>query len=240
MKNIKAIISYDGSKFYGSQIQLDKKTIQGEIKKALDRLKINSKIIFSGRTDAKVHAINQVINFYIPDFWEIDKLQIALNNLLNPEILIKKLFVVDINFHARFSAKSRVYRYIVSTKPTNPFNANYTLYIPNLDINQMQKGIKLFIGEHDFRYFKKNGSDERNSICNIKKAYIYQYKEYIIFYFEANRFLRSQIRLMVGFLIQIGQYKLTISSLQKQLLAQKLIYHKPIKPNGLYLSKIKY
>jgi len=100
--------------------------------------------------------------------------------------------------------------------------------------------MKLFVGKNDFFYFSKRGSEEKSSICKIYKAFVYEYKDYIIFNFEGDRFLRSQIRIMVNFLVQISKQNLTINDLKAQLDRKKLIFNKPIKPNGLYLAKIKY
>ena len=238
--NCKIIISYDGSRFFGSQIQKDKITVQGELEKALKKLNITSKTIFAGRTDRGVHASNQVVNLLIPFFWsDLEKLKNKLNLILN-HIKIKQIKKVDFNFNARFSAKKRVYRYIISKKELNPFNESYFYHEKQLNLKKLNEAMKLFVGKNDFFYFSKRGSEEKSSICKIYKAFVYEYKDYIIFYFEGNRFLRSQIRIMVNFLVQISKQNLTINDLKAQLDRKKLIFNKPIKPNGLYLAKIKY
>jgi len=238
--NCKIVISYDGSRFFGSQVQKGKITVQGELNKALKKLNITSKTIFAGRTDSGVHATAQVVNFLAPSFWsDLEKLKNKLNSILN-NIKIKQIKKVDLNFHARFSAKKRVYRYIVSKKELNPFNENYFLYEKQLRLKKLNEAIKSFIGRKDFFYFSKRGSEEKSSLCKIFRAFVYEYKDYIIFYFEGDRFLRTQIRMMVNFLIQISKNKLTVEDLKTQLNRKKLIFNKPIKPNGLYLAKIKY
>ncbi len=113
---VKGVIEYDGSKFYGFQKQKNiKNTITQKIEDTLKKLNINSEIRGSGRTDRGVHASNQVIDFEVPLFWEdLKKLQNSLNRGLK-YIRFKKIIKVDENFHSRFSAKKRVYRYIFKT-----------------------------------------------------------------------------------------------------------------------------
>ncbi len=242
---VKLILSYDGSAFFGSQIQKDKKSVNGDIDKALKLLNINSKINASGRTDRAVHALNQVIDFEIPNFWnDLEKLKNSLNYILMPNIYIKKLKKVEESFHSRFLAKKRVYRYVISTKTPNPFEAKYITFINKKDINieiiKIKDAIKIFNGVHNFKYFKKNGSDNKNDTREIYKTNFYKYREYYIFYFEANSFLRSQIRLMVGFLLEISKGNLTKEDLKLQLNCKKNLKIKLAPPDGLYLSRIKY
>ena len=239
--NIKITISYDGSKFNGSSIQPHTTTVQGSFEKALRSLGIDSKTTFSSRTDKNVHATNQVLNLFIPDFWnDLKKLHYKLNKLLGNYIQVKSIKKVDDDFHARFSAKKRVYRYILSTKPTTPFNTNYIYYHKNLNIKLLQNSIKYFIGKHDFEYFSKTGSDPNTTIREIFDAKVYQYKEFIIIKFCANAYLRSQIRMMVDFLLKISDKKLSIDDLKDQLTKKRRVSNKLAPPNGLYLNKVYY
>ena len=196
---VQAIISYDGSKFQGIQSQPHKLTIQDTIESALNRLNIPSKINYAGRTDSGVHAINQSIDFEIPTFWQnLDKLQNSLNSIIKPYIYIKKIKFVDNNFHSRFLATKRSYRYIITNQFT-PFNANYTMYKPNIDIQKLKTAIKYFEGRYDFEFFSKKGSNINNYIREIYHSDAFIYKNYVIIKFIGNGFLRSQIRIMVDF-----------------------------------------
>jgi tRNA pseudouridine38-40 synthase len=196
----------------------------------------------SGRTDKDVHATNQVLHTFIPSFWSnnLDKLRFILNKNLPNSINIKSIKIVSNNFHSRFSAKKRAYRYIVSTKPTNVFNSKYLTYIPKIDIKKIQEAIKLFVGIHDFHLFRKIDKSITNTTREIFNAKFYKHKDLYIFYFEANAYLRSQIRIMVNFLFKISDNKLTIDNLKEQL-ANKKLYSNTLAPaNGLYLTRIKY
>ncbi len=239
---VKITLEYDGSKFYGYQIQKKiKNTVAKRIQNSLKILNISDIPIASGRTDKGVHATGQVIHINLPSFWnDLDKLTYSLNKILYPEIRIKRIEKVNKNFHARYDAKKRVYRYIVSAqKPTVFFNS-YVTFVKSIDFKSIKESIKLFEGKHDFEYFKKTGSDTKNYIRHIYKADFYKYKDLYIFYFEANGFLRSQIRMMVSFLLQISDGKLSKNELKLQLEKKDIFSTTLAPPNGLYLTKIKY
>ncbi len=234
------IISYDGSKFSGMQIQPDKKTVQGEIQKALIKLNINSSIQHAGRTDTGVHALNQVISFNVPKFWEINKLQKSLNKILHPYIHIKKLSITDDNFHPRFNAKKRSYRYIL-TPHFSPHTADYTTFYPKvINIELLKKALKTLEGKHDFEYFAKTGSEVNNYIREIYETKIFNYRGKTIIKIIGNGFLRGQIRIIIDFLLKINENKLSLKDLELQLNKKKLINKHLAAPNGLYLERIWY
>jgi len=239
--NLKFVCSYDGSLFQGSQKQPNGLTIEDKLLFAFKKINIKTNIVLSGRTDKEVHATGQVFNCFVPDYWEdFFKLKEVLNKNLPTSIKISKISKVDENFHSRFHAKKRVYRYIITTKPTTPFNDKFITYVKNVDEEVLKKAIKEFIGVYDFKYFHKTGSDKELTTREIFDTSFYKYKDIYVFRFEANSYLRSQIRLMVGFLLAINNKKLTIEDLKKQLNLEKNIFKTPAKANGLYLAKIKY
>ena len=239
--NLKFTLAYDGSLFQGSQKQPNGQTVEDKLLKAFKKINIETNIVLSGRTDKEVHATGQVFNCLIPDYWEdFFKLKEVLNKNLLSSIKILKISKVDENFHSRFHAKSRVYRYLITTKPTTPFNDKFITYVKNVDEELIKKAIKEFIGIYDFEYFHKTGSDKDITVREIFNTAFYKYKDIYVFKFTANSYLRSQIRLMVGFLLAINEKKLTIEDLKKQLRLEKNIFKTPIKANGLYLAKIKY
>ena len=239
--NLKFTLAYDGSLFQGSQKQPNGLTVEDKLLKAFKKINIETNIVLSGRTDKEVHATGQVFNCIVPDYWEdFFKLKEVLNKNLPTSIKISKISKVDDNFHSRFHAKKRVYRYIITSKPTNPFNDKFITYVKDIDKELLQKAIKEFIGVHDFKYFHKTGSDKELTKREIFDTKFYKYKDMYVFQFTANSYLRSQIRLMVGFLLTINDKKLTIEDLKKQLNLEKNIFKTPAKANGLYLAKIKY
>ncbi len=239
--NIKFVISYDGSSYQGSQKQPNGQTVENKLLKAFKRINIETKIILSGRTDKEVHATGQVFNCIIPEFWnDLEKLKLVLNRNLPSSIKIRYVKEVKNDFHSRFHAKKRIYRYLVTTKETTPFNDKYITYIPSINENLIKLAIKEFIGTFDFKYFHKVGSDKDITIREVFDASFYKYKDIYVFKFTANSYLRSQIRLMVGFLLKISEEKLSINDLKDQLLMKKQSSRFPAVANGLYLSKVTY
>ena len=230
-------IAYNGTHFLGSQIQSETpNTILGNLEKVLHQLGIESKVIASGRTDKGVHATGQICHLDLPEFWDdILKLKRVLNEMLPKTIRVNNIKKVDDEFHARYSAKKRVYRYIIKEGQSNPFENDFITFLKDVDFQKIEKNMKLFIGEHDFKQLMKTGSEVNSTTRIIYKAFAYKYKDFIILNFEANGFLRSQIRLMVGAVL-----KLTSAELQEQLNCIKSHKVKPAPSNGLYLAKIKY
>ena len=239
--NVKVIVAYDGSEYQGSQRQPNKQSVEDKLLEAFKALHIHTPIVLSGRTDKDVHATGQVFNIKLPSYWSnLKKLQRCLNQGLSKSIQIRHISIVSDDFHARFSAKKRVYRYIVSSKPIHPFNQKYITHVDIINVSRIKEAIACFVGVHDFEYFHKRGSAKENLIREIYATAFYQYKDVYVFKFVANSYLRSQIRLMVGFLLQISAGRLSVDDLQAQLSKKKLIFSTPAPPNGLYLAKVIY
>ena len=238
---IKAVIQYDGSRFDGFQCQKHtKNTITYKLYQALKKIGIESRVIGSGRTDKGVHATAQVVHFDVPSYWEdLLRLQTYLNRHLAPFIQIRSLQKVPDTFHARYSAKKRAYRYIVSKKELSVFEAAYKTYAP-LNIQLTRKALELFEGEHDFALFMKTGSDTKSTIRTIYTARVYEHKSDYILYFVANGFLRSQIRMMVDFLFKLSQDRLSLWQLQMQVATKERFSTSLAPPNGLYLCRVIY
>jgi tRNA pseudouridine38-40 synthase len=225
----------------GSAIQPNLKTVQGELENVLQKLNINSKTVFSGRTDKNVHASKQVVSFKIPSFWnDKNKLLHTLDKMLPKEISILNVRFVPDDFHARFSAKKREYRYIISLDKPNTFSSNYFHYEEKLNIEKMKKIAKLFIGTHDFKSFSKMGSEPNSTTRTIYKIDIYQYKKMIIIKFQANAYLRSQIRMIVDCLLKASKDKLFESQIKEQIENINIHSTTLAPPCGLYLSRIIY
>ena len=230
-------LAYNGTHYLGSQTQRESKnTILGNVTQVFQALGITDKIVASGRTDKGVHATGQVCHITLPEYWsDLKKLQHTVNKMLPSSILLKSIRPVDETFHARYSAKRRVYRYIIKTQQSNPFEADFVTFLPSADMQNVFENIKLFEGRHDFSAFMKTGSDVGSTERIIYKAFAYKYREHYVLYFEANGFLRSQIRLMVGALLQLNAVQI-----EEKLSHKKEHKVRPAPPNGLYLAKIKY
>lgn len=237
----KAIIAYDGSAFHGFQKQSHTtQTVATAIESALANLGILSKITGAGRTDRNVHATGQVIHFDIPSFWnDLEKLKTELNRKLI-SVKIKHIAHTDDTFHARFSAKSRLYRYYFTTKKPNVFMQNYLAHYDSFDDQKLTDALSLFIGKHDFSGFCKSGSTPTTTIRNIFKSHYRSHHNIYCITFESDGFLRSQVRMMVATAMKYAQGELNLEQLEEQLTSEHIHSSYLAPPQGLYLSRIVY
>jgi tRNA pseudouridine38-40 synthase len=155
--------------------------------------------------------------------------------MLPTSIHVRKISKVNENFHARYDATARVYRYLIKVGESNPFEADFITFMPTCNFEKIAKNIKIFEGEHNFSYFIKTGSDEKSPVRKIYKAFAYKYKDIIVLHFKANGFLRSQIRFMVASLLNLDA-----NQIEAKLTCKYNYTVKPAQPNGLYLAKIHY
>ena len=238
----KITLSYNGSRFHGSQTQTETgNTVMGIFQQALGRLGIDAPAVASGRTDAGVHAFRQVVHVDLPPHWSSpEKLTRVLQQQLPVFIRIRRMDWVGNDFHARFSAKRRVYRYIMSDAPVNPFEADLVTFTPPLDLQRINDAMRLFEGEHDFEYFKKTGSDVKHYVRTVYRAFAYRHRGYTVLYFEANGYLRSQIRMMADAVLKINGGSMNLAQLKEQV-ERKVRHSTDLAPaSGLYLSKVIY
>lgn len=257
IKNIKLIIAYDGSNYSGWQRQKDKKSIQGTIENTIKLITGEKKISLdgSGRTDAGVHAIGQVANFFTKSFIPIDKWPIILNHQLPGDIRVKYAKQMNQNFHARYCAKSRIYRYYILNRCSyneknisviNVFARNYCFFFPRyLDVDRMRETADYLVGYHDFSALscinQKKGESIKNKFRKIKRIRIIKENSLICFSFEADAFLYKMVRVIIGTLIDFSIHhrepKEIIQILKNKNNQQS---GKVIPPCGLYLIKVKY
>lgn len=244
MRNIKLIIEYDGKGFNGWQKQPNKLNIQGEIERAIkevtgEEVELNA----SGRTDAGVHAISQVANFKTQSNIDINKIPIALNSKLKKSIIIKKAEEVDLNFHARYNAKGKKYRYIINNSLVGSAiyrDLEYNFPI-KLDVEKMKHAAKYFEGEHDFKTFRSSGTSNKNSVREIYKVEIKEENERIILEFTGNGFLYNMVRIMVGTLMDVGLGKIKPESIKDIIDSKERTKAGKTAPaQGLYLVEVYY
>ena len=258
MRNIRLQIEYAGTDYAGWQIQNrgSSATIQETIEKVLEKiLQEKVKVVGSGRTDAGVHALSQAANFKTNSRMFPAKIQQALNGLLPGDIRIKKANYADNDFHACYSARSKIYRYIIlNSKVSSVFLKRFSWHIPyKLDIALMRKEAKALIGRHDFSSFCASGSSAKTRIRTIKRIAIKEAVPaeggsayggscpLIIIEIEANGFLYNMARNIVGTLVEIGRGRLGALSMDKILLAKDRRTAGSTAPaRGLFLVKVKY
>ena len=210
MRNIKLEIEYNGKGFNGWQKQPNKLNIQGEIEKAIYEVtNENVELYASGRTDAGVHAFLQVANFKTESNISIEKLPLALNSKLKKTIIIKSASEVDLDFHARYNAKGKKYRYIINNSLCgSAIYKDLEYHMPiKLDVSKMEQAIKYFEGEHDFKAFKSSGTSSKSSVRKILKTEIKQENERIIIELTGTGFLYNMVRIISGTLVDVGLRK---------------------------------
>lgn len=208
--------SYNGSEFFGYQIQPNQISVQEELEKALSTLlRQEIKITGAGRTDTGVHAKKMYAHFDIDS--EIDSsLSKRLNSFLPPSISIKRIFKVSPDLHARFSATYRTYEYYISLEK-DPFSKEFAwqYWRHKLDISKMNEACEILFEHEDFTSFAKLHTDNKTNICEIYKASWEQNDNMFKFTVSANRFLRNMVRSIVGTMEQIGSGKINPEDLHK-------------------------
>lgn len=244
-KNFKLTIEYDGTAYHGWQKQKNERTIQGEIEKALLRMTgAKSTLIGSGRTDAGVHAFEQVANFFCDKNIKPENFRKGLDSILPGDIVIKDCVPADSKFHARFDVKSKIYNYkILNRKISSAVDRNFSWFIKKpLNKPAIQSAIRHILGKHDFQAFEGAGSPRANSIRTVLKAGLEQsVNEYITFYIEGNGFLRFMVRNIVGTLVEVGRGKITPDDFKIILLSKNRQLAGATAPaHGLFLMKVKY
>ena len=244
MYNYKIVVEYDGTHFVGWQQQKNGQSIQAALQEALVKLLGEKVTIFgAGRTDAGVHAYGQVASFTINKQIETDVIRDGLNQHLRPRpIAIQKAELVDHDFHARFSAKKRLYRYeIINRRPPLTIDANRAWCVyKNLNIQKIKNESSSFLGKHDFNAFRSSHCQSNTSIKTIDSFDIKNENKKIIFKISAKSFLHSQVRIMVGTLVDIGKGNID-RSIETIIKSKNREYAGQTAPaKGLYLINVEY
>lgn len=244
MKRYKIIIEYKGTNYAGWQIQKNGVTVQGVMQDALIKLFGREiELTSSGRTDAGVHALNQVAHFDADTLIPADKIPFALNTLLPMDISVKSCEITDNSFHARYGAKSKTYVYKMYYSPFRSPLLSDTCHwiVKRPDIEIMKKGAELLIGEHDFKFFRAAGSNVKNTVRRIYSIEIEEKDNLISIAVRGNGFLYNMVRILAGTLLYAGMGKLTIQDLQSIMeKGDRKRAGKTLPANGLCLLKVEY
>lgn len=245
MQRYKCIVSYDGTGFAGYQVQPGKRTVQGEIESALKKLHKGEgvKITASGRTDAGVHAKGQVIHFdsslsIPPERWPQ-----ALNSMFGGEIAILSAEKVSPDFHARFDAAGKEYRYVLYLgKHKNPFNRNYAYHYPYpLDIAKMEEAARHLTGTHDFSSFCASNTDVADKVRTITCISFKKEADNLVIRFRGNGFLYNMVRILTGTLIEVGTGGREAADIPGLIGARdRTLAGKTAPAHGLYLWEVFY
>ena len=242
MPRIKLIIEYDGSAYGGWQKQINSKTIQGELERAIAIVcKEPVLVTGAGRTDSGVHARNQVAHCDVPEKTDLTKLLKSVNGLVNNDIVVKRIENCKADFHARYDAKSRIYKYYISKTPT-AVNRNFAWYISYpLNVTLMQKAAQQIERINNFKSFCKAHSSNKTFECQVTKSSFFINNETLVYEIAANRFLYGMVRAIVGTLVQIGSGKIKpddLISIAEAKDRSKVKMNAPAK--GLILEQVDY
>jgi tRNA pseudouridine38-40 synthase len=245
MRNIKLNIQYDGTKYKGWQkLGDDTNTIQYKIEKVLSELTGEEiDLIASGRTDAGVHARNQIANFKTKSNVTNEEILDYCYRYLPLDIVVQKCENASWDFHSRYNAKKKIYTYkIYNNKFHDIFNRKYSHHVKErLDISKMRDMASLFIGEHDFKSFTALKSKKKSTVREIYSIDFIQNGKDIDIVFVGNGFLYKMIRILVGTLIEAGLNRITKEDVQKIMLEKDRSIAPPTAPShGLFLTDVIY
>jgi tRNA pseudouridine38-40 synthase len=246
MHRYQILIEYVGTNFVGWQIQSKGKSIQRLIQTKLSKL-LKEKILLigSGRTDAGVHAIEQSAHFQCKkEIQNLDKFLKSVNHFVNNmNISITKIKKRNISFHARFSAKQRIYKYVIFNRLSRPSieKGKGWHIIKKLDIPLMKKGAKKLLGTKDFSTFRSSSCNAKSPIRTMKSVKIRSIRGRIEIHFKSQSFLQQQVRSMVGCLKYLAEKKWDLKNFVFVLKSKKRILCAPPAPaEGLFLEKVIY
>ncbi len=244
MRNIKLTIEYDGTNYHGWQTQPNAVTIQAAIQDALTKItKTQTPIIGAGRTDTGVHAAGQVANFHTRSQMPLISFQKALNAILPRDIVVIDTEEVSPDFHARFSAVSRSYRYTILNRPyPSALLRNNAYFFPNpINAQGADTACQSLVGERNFSSFQRSGSERINPICEIYECRCWQDQDLVYFEIEADAFLRGMVRAIVGTLLKLHDKEDGVNQLYKILDARdRSGAGASVPPHGLSLLRVQY
>ncbi len=245
-RKIKLVIAYDGTRYHGWQFQKNDLSIQAVLEEKIHIMtRERVKVISSGRTDAGVHALGQVCHFETRTLIRPEEIQKGLNSLLPDDILVRRAETGPPDFHARYSARSKVYEYRILNRPEpDVFLRNYVWHVSHpLDLKLLGQCLSLIKGEHDFTSFRSTGSNNQNPVRRIFRAELLRGPEdgLIRLVLEANGFLRHMVRSMTGTLVDAGMGKTSVDGFLDILRAkdrQRAGIKAPAR--GLFLVRVVY
>lgn len=235
-------ISYNGKDFSGFQYQHDFRTVQGTIEKQLKRMhKEFVRISASSRTDAGVHALDQYFHFDTTIDIPPEKWKFILNRAMPKDIFIKSAAIASDDFHSRFDAQGKTYRYKVYTGDKNPFYDGLKVHYPyDLNIESMQQAMAPFIGTHDFTTFSSAKGEIKNKVRTIKNFEVIQTDDGFEFLITGTGFLYNMVRILAAYVLECGRGIRTPDTLNMIAAKDRTIIPKTAPAEGLYLEKVWY
>ncbi len=244
MARYKLTVCYDGGDYYGFQRQNALPTVQQKLEEALStRFQQSISVHPSGRTDAGVHAIAQVVHFDVDSEIKTSSFGYSINTLLPKDIAITSCEKVSDDFHAQFGAKRKTYLYkICLCKIHSPLKRKYFhVCFYDLDIVKMQDACKYFVGEHDFRAFMLANDEKENTVRTIYNLSVEKFDDEVHIRVTGNGFLHNMVRIIAGTLVDVGRGRIAPQDIQKIIASKRHVgTGKTLDPQGLYLESVEY
>ncbi len=244
MRYFKATVEYDGTDFAGFQFQHDARTVQGVLEAAIkERTGQQLRLVGAGRTDAGVHALGQVVSFGCETRIPLEKMAIALNSALPPDLTIRHVEETAPEFSARFSASSRLYAYMILNRnvPSAIMRRYSAQYSASLDVDMMQIGANHLLGEQDFACFTNELEADKSSMRDVLRCRVNRRGKFVVVRIEASAFLRGMVRNIVGTLMEVGAGRRDANSLPDLIRSRDRRQAGPTAPpQGLCLLKARY
>jgi len=242
---LKLTVHYDGSAFFGWQLQPDHRTVQGALEDALSRLANRPRRVHgSGRTDTGVHATGQVAVVDMPPGWTPEKLHRSLNALLPDDVWVESVDDVPDDFNPRFDAVSRTYGYRVGLDPecASPFHRKWCWVLPEpLDRALLERAAEQVVGRHSFLAFSKTGQPERGEHCTVTSATWTETPLGVELTITADRYLHHMVRYLVGTMVDIARGRRPLGAMARLLANDAgLTTSAPAPPQGLFLRRVEY
>ena len=244
-KNIKLTVEYDGTGYHGWQVQPNGRSIQQEIEAAVETMtRSKIKLLGSGRTDAGVHALGQVANFVCATGITPEAFLKGLNSLLPDDIVIRKVEEMPSQFHSRYDAVSKRYRYRILNHPLpSAIERHYTWWVRSpLDHTIMKRGMAHLVGEHDFKAFEGTGSPRSSTVRRVIGMDMVSHTEGVVaIEIHATGFLRYMVRNIVGTLVDVGLHKIGPDHVERILRSRDRARASATAPaRGLFLMEVFY
>lgn len=244
MYKVRLLLEYNGAKFAGWQVQPGQRTIQESLQNALSTV-LREPIVdltASGRTDAGVHAIGQVVHFTVRRLDRLIKIQPGISAQIPGEVSVRRTELVPLNFHARYSASSKLYSYRILNRASRPtIQTGFVWHLPmKLNLSRLQEGASSLVGEHDFKSFQCSGGNVKNTVRTVQYARWSCEGELLIFSICGSGFLKQMVRTIVGTLVAHARNELPHSPREVLQLRNRESAGPTAPAHGLFLERVHY